>query len=269
MRTAVLFPLIGGCMSLDGFFFNPLPLDEYAFGGDVIPEDMVEEVSFSSGKHTLAGVWVNQVEQDAPTLVYFHGNKHNIDHYWDRMEAYWSMGYRTFTFDYRGYGKSEGTPTFDGVITDGHAAIDHVEEATGRDIGELPLLGYSLGGCVASTVSGTDTPGVLITESMFASPQHLADDAAGGARVPAGWLYENPFDNVGAVASQAAPVLVIHGKGDLYIDPSHAEAVYAAASDPKALWLVPGGNHSNIIPYATADYDTQIGDWIDTHLPTE
>ena len=83
----ILGLLLGGCMPLDSFFFNPLAVDEYAFAGDVIPPEHIEEVAFKSGKYTLAGVWVHPPDPEG-TLVYFHGNKENIDAYWDRMEAY-------------------------------------------------------------------------------------------------------------------------------------------------------------------------------------
>ena len=258
-------PLLTGCMSLDSFFFNNKPVDEYEFGGDIIPADDVEEIAFeTSDGETLAGVWVKPPDS-VGTLIYFHGNKWNIDHYWDRMEAYYEMGFTTFTFDYRGYGKSEGTPTYDGVLVDGQAAIDYVEEATGEDISAFPLLGYSLGGSVASHTARTRTPQVLITEAMFASADLLADEAAAGMTVPAGWLYENPFDNAGAVREQDAPVLVMHGAIDDYISPSHARAVYDAAQDPKELWLVPGANHSDIIPHATDDVETQLKEFIAAH----
>ena len=181
--------------------------------------------------------------------MYFHGNKENIDAYWD-LEAYYDMGFRT-TFDYRGYGKSEGTPTYDGVLVDGQVAIDHVENHTGLDIGDLPLLGFSLGGCVASHTAVTRTPQVLVTEAMFADPDLLTDEAAAGMPVPAGWLYKNPFDNAGAVRRQDAPVLIMHGSIDDYISPDHAVAVYDQAREPKKLWLVPGANHGDIIPHAT------------------
>ena len=252
-----------GCMSLDNFFFNPLPVDEYAFDGD-IPLEHIEEVAFESGDHTLAGVWVSPPDP-VGTLVYFHGNKENIDAYWDRMEAYYDMGFRTFTFDYRGYGKSEGSPTYDGVLVDGQVAIDHVESHTGIDIGDLPLLGFSLGGCVASHTAVTRTPQVLVTEAMFANPDLLTTEAAAGMSVPAGWLYKNPFDNAGSVRRQDAPVLVMHGSIDDYISPAHAEEVYARAQEPKKLWLVPGANHSDIIPHATDEVEQQLKGWIAEH----
>ena len=252
-----------GCMSLDSFFFNPLPVDEYAFDGS-IPMDHIEEVSFESGDHTLAGVWVTP-EEFSGTLIYFHGNKENIDAYWDRMEAYYEMGFQTFTFDYRGYGKSEGKPTYEGVLTDGLAAVEHVEDYTERDMGDLPLLGFSLGGCVASHTAVSHTPQVLITEAMFSSPDRLAREAAAGMSVPAGWLYENPFDNANAVRRQEAPVLIMHGAIDDYISPGHARDVYRAATEPKKLWIVPGANHSDIIPTATSDVEHQIQSWIAQH----
>jgi len=236
--------LLSGCMTMDGFFFNGSALDAYALGGDVIPADNVEEVTFPTADGaTLYGVWAHQPIPDVPVFLYFHGNKDHIDHYWDKVEIYWSLGLEVFIFDYRGFGRSEGDPTWDTLLADGAAAADHASGATGLALGDITFHGLSLGGTCAVNIAAERTPKVLITEDMFASAEHLINDGS-GLDLPDGWFVEDEWDNVAAAARVDAPYMIMHGTADDYIRPANAEDVYGAANDPKLLWMVEGANHA-------------------------
>ena len=253
--------LLAGCMTMDGFFFANEAVDAYVFDFPDVPSDLVEEVSFASGEDTLYGVWAHQEDPDAPVLLYFHGNTGNLDTYNAEINRYWTFGYETFSFDFRGYGKSEGTPTWEGLAEDGLAAVDYVSTETGLLPSELPYLGLSLGGSVATRTAGVEPPAVLITESMFASGEDLIDDGS-GLGLPPGWLLEDEWDNTIAIAEVHVPVLVMHGEADEFIQVEHGREVYAAANDPKELWIVPGADHSTIPDTDPAGYEEHVTCWI-------
>ena len=261
--------LLTGCMSLDSFFFNGVPVTEYALASDVVPTASFEEVSFPTEDGlTLSGVWAHQEEPGAELLLYFHGNAANIDEYIGQVGDYWSMGYEVFIFDYRGYGKSEGSPTWDGVLADGLGAVDYVEGHTGVPVEAIPFLGLSLGGSVATRVAGVRPPKVLITEDMFAQGQQLMNDGS-GLDMPDGWLLVDEWDNAAAAAEVTSPFFVIHGAADTYIQPTHAQAVYAAASEPKRLWLVPGADHAEAAETDPEGYRANVTCWIAQTCPEE
>jgi fermentation-respiration switch protein FrsA (DUF1100 family) len=248
-----------GCMSLDGFFFAGTPVSAYALGYEVIPLDQVEEVSFE-GDQTLYGVWAHQSEE-APLLLYFHGNTGNIDDYWENVERFWGYGFETFIFDYRGFGRSEGDSSYDGVLSDGLAAVRYVEETRGLESTEFAYLGLSLGGFVSIHTALDKKPYVLITESMFASADQLAD-AGLGSDVPPGWFFQDPFDNTEAASKlTGVPYLIMHGEADDYIEVANGEAVFAAANEPKELWKVPDANHSTIPTTDPEGYEEHIKCW--------
>ncbi len=250
-RPPRLLPLLlcalPGCMSLDGFFFNGTPVDEYVLDFGEVPAEQIEEQSFTNEAdgNTLSGVWAHQPEPGAPVLLYFHGNAENIDAYSDSVERYWTWGLEVFVFDYRGFGKSEGESSYDGVISDAAAAIDHVSAETGLATEEFAYLGLSLGGFASIQNAADRPPKVLITESMFASAEHLGNISVGQS-LPPGWFFEDPFDNTDAAASVTVPYLIMHGVEDEFIQISNAHEVYAAANDPKLLWEVPGADHTTI-----------------------
>lgn len=258
--------VLPGCMTMDPFLFNPTAVDAYAFGGDVIPAENVEESTFRAKDGVrLHGVWCWQDDPAAPALVFFHGNTGNLDDYWDRLEFYWSEGYTVFSFDYRGFGRSEGTPGRAILEADGPAAVAHVEDTLGQPFDTLPLLGLSLGGAVAAHTSVDAPPRVLITEDTFANTEFLTDDGASGLDMPSGWFFEDPWDNARALSRQAAPVLIIHAAEDTFIPSTAADILYAAAQDPKALWKVPGADHAEIHTVAPGDYAARIADWLARH----
>lgn len=268
----MIFLALPGCMTLDGFFFNGTPVGAYGLQSDVIPSDDVELVSFpSTDGVTLYGVWAHQPEpgpnEPRPqVLLYFHGNADNIDAYFDKLGVYWGMGYETFIFDYRGYGMSDGSPTHDTVIEDGAAAVDHVAARTGLAPEEVAFHGLSLGGFVAVHVAGEVSPKVLITEDMFATGQQLLNDGS-ALDLPNEWMLADAWDNVAAAREVDAPYLVIHGDSDTYIQPSHAAAVYAAANDPKKLWLVPGADHAEADEVDPDAYRENVTCWIEQTCP--
>ncbi|MCP4809371.1 MAG: alpha/beta hydrolase [Proteobacteria bacterium] len=266
--------LLLGCATMDGFFFDPTPLDAYELGGDVIPPELVELVEFESTDGTLLyGAWARQPEPEldedpAPTLMHHHGNKGNLDFHWERVELYWSYGYDVFIYDYRGYGLSQGTPTHDNAIGDGIAATELVLETAELESRELFVHGTSLGGYVSVNSAGAFPPAALVTEDLFSSAENLAETNTGLA-LRGGYLFEGEWDAMAAAGRlDDVPLLVVHGDADTYIRPEHARWLYDAAVDPKALWLVPGGNHGpaadsprhyEILP---DEYRDRISEWL-------
>ncbi len=272
----MILSLLVGCYSLDGFFFQPGTVEAYTLGGDVIPASCQELVSFDGEAGTLYGAWAHQpaVEgadcedtvpnPDAPMVVYFHGNAANIDEYWPQVEFHWALGHEVFIVDYRGYGRSWGDPDFDGVIADGRAAVAHVEDRTGLDPTELVYVGLSLGGFVAVHLLEDAPPGVLITEDMFANTQKMLNDGT-DLDLPSGWFFTEHFDNLGPLRRMppTIPTLVTHGAEDDYIQPEHAELVFAAAAaETKELFLVPGVGHADAVADAPELYAPQIDCWV-------
>jgi alpha-beta hydrolase superfamily lysophospholipase len=279
----ILVFLLGACYRLDGFFFNPEVVDTYTLGGEVIPTNCQELVSFDGEEGTLYGAWAHQpeapgedcvggeVNTDALPVVFFHGNADNIDGYWEYAELLWESGYEVLIFDYRGYGRSWGTPSFEGVITDGRLAVDYAASHTGHPSSEMTFIGLSLGGFVAVHNLAATTPGALITMDMFANTQKMLDDGT-TLDLPSGWFFEENFDNLGVLRDMPTqiPYLVLHGAQDTYIQPEHARLVFgAAAATTKSLELIDGADHAESIEVAPRKLADAIDGWVGEHLAAE
>lgn len=254
-------------MSLDPFFFNPSQTSQYGFPTEVIPASQIEEVAFESEDGTqLYGAWFrSERPNQAKTVVYFHGNTGDMDYNMSQVDALYPLNLNIFTIDYRGYGRSEGQATHDGVIADGRAAIELVMAETGLEAEELGYVGLSLGGFVATHASLDLPPGALISHDMFADADSFYDLNT-GLNIPSGWMFEDPFDNLGTVAQLNVPYLITHGAEDTYIAPEHSKRVYEAANEPKELYLVPGGTHGGSHLDAPEEYADAVGGWLSEYL---
>lgn len=258
------------CMSLDGLIIPARPTDAYELNAERVPSDALELVTFTAADgQELHGLWARQPSA-APPLIFFHGNGGNIDHYIGRVDALWDWGtHDVFTFDYRGFGRSPGPPTRDGILLeDGLAAVNYVAETTGVDPARIPWVSLSLGSAVAVHTSPQIDAAVIVVESMFPSARALGNDGV-GLDLPEGWFFRESWDNLAAISRAAAPVLVIHGTEDTFIDSRYALDVYEAAPQPKALWQPEGVGHSDLHQVDPDGWRTQVLDWIATHAPDD
>jgi pimeloyl-ACP methyl ester carboxylesterase len=183
-------------------------------------------------------------------------------------------------FDFRGHGRSGGLSTLgDREIWDLDVAV-----AWARQLGyqRIVTLGFSMGasvvlrhagliGGVAAAVS-VSGPGRWYYRGTKRMRQvHLAVERRLGrlftrrvlkTRVSAERWDPLPVPPAEAAAKiSPAPLLIVHGDKDLYFPPEHARQLYAAAREPKELWLVPGMGHAE--SGTTLELVDRIADWID------
>jgi len=236
-----------GCMSLDFLFLDTPQTDAYDISTEIIPEDLIEPVTFEAEDGTvLHGMWAHQ-PVPSPPLIFFHGNGGHIGDNWDRVEYYWEWHtHDIFIFDYREFGMSEGKATFDGVMEqDGLAAVEHVRAWAIAEPEEIAWVALSLGGAVAIHTLDEVSAQALVMESTFANADYLLDEGT-GLDLPTGWFFKGPYDNVAEIASITAPVFIIHGRDDDFINPESAELLFEAAPKPKSLWQPKGVGHSDL-----------------------
>ncbi len=114
-----------------------------------LPRDTnLKEVSI----HTQDGIFLNGWfidNKSDKTIIFFHGNGGNISYNQERITAFNTLGYNALMFDYRGYGKSDGSIVReDDLYIDGEAAYKYVL-SRGTRSENIIFWGQSLGGAVA------------------------------------------------------------------------------------------------------------------------
>ena len=200
----------------------------------------------------------------SPDIVWliFHGNGGNISVRLDQyQEIRGRYGVSILAIDYRGYGRSEGVPSERGFYADALAAYKlSIELHPGK---KVVLFGRSMGGSVAAQLASTVQPAALILEAAIGSiPDVMHERAAWTRFVPVHIIIQSRFDTTNYVANSPVPVLVIHGDSDRTVSVANAERIFEAASHPKQLEIVPGGDHDGLDLVDPERYHLVLGDFL-------
>ena len=204
-----------------------------------------ENISFEASDGVrLHGWFIPAADPSGRALLFFHGNAGNISHRLESIMIFHDLGFDVLIFDYRGYGKSEGRPSEEGLYRDGRAAFDFlVERGYTRD--RVVVFGRSLGGAVAARVSLEKFPGALVLESSFTS---LADMAKKVARFfPVRRLLKSEYPTESILGGIRCPVLVVHSPDDEIIPFSQGMKLYEAVTGPKAFFEIKGDHNGGFI----------------------
>jgi len=200
--------------------------------------------------------------QEEPNILFFHGNGEIVSDYDDIGPFYTKYGMNFLAVDYRGYGKSTGSPTVTTMLQDTHRVLDAVKMwlSTAEHTGPLILMGRSLGAAAALELAAghADAVAGLVIESGFATTLPLLINlGVDVARL--GITEEDGFRNVRKISSFTKPTLIIHGQYDEII-PVNAAAILQAQSPARAkeFQVVPGASHNTIIASAGELYFSVI-----------
>jgi fermentation-respiration switch protein FrsA (DUF1100 family) len=184
--------------------------------------------------------------------LFLHGNAGNITHRAHSFLAVTSAGSSVLMIDYRGYGKSTGTPSEEGLYADAEAAYQYLRET--RQPGEIIVHGESLGTAVAVNLASRHPCGGVVLEAAFTS----ASDVAGTVLPVIGRLLIGGFDSRRKIRLVQAPILFIHGGVDRTIPIVLGRALFDAAAGPKSFWTVPDADHNDIVDRAGREYGQRL-----------
>lgn len=177
------------------------------------------------------------------TILHYHGNAANITGQYPNVAWLATQGFNVITFDYRGYGKSTGHPSFDGVLKDGIAALQFTQSFSKIDPDKLFVIGQSLGGNVAiASVGSTKNIAIkaMIIDSTFYSYPLIANDKFTGAK----YLIRDAYSAYRFLPNlQSIPIFYIHGTADQVIPYYHSEKLYDETVGTKEISILPNIHH--------------------------
>jgi alpha-beta hydrolase superfamily lysophospholipase len=205
-------------------------------------------------------------------VVHFHGNAENMTSHF--MFSAWlaDAGFDVVTFDYRGYGRSLGTPSREGLFADGNAVLDWVTKEPKLRGLPIVVFGQSLGGAVAVPVAQAQPPGrvtALALDSTFDSYRAVARGKLDrvwflwAVQVPLSWLVSADLEPAEAIARYDGPLLVAHAVGDPVVDFENGEALFkAATTKDKTFWELETDDHTGVFASEESPYRERFVDWI-------
>jgi fermentation-respiration switch protein FrsA (DUF1100 family) len=248
-----------GMSLVDALLFHPLrfPLGEWP-----ARDPTVEDVWFQAPDGIRLNGWFAESTRPRAVVLYAEGNAGNItgrrgvlDLFRDRLCA------SVLIFDYRGYGRSEGSPSVAGILTDARAARHWLAERTGVPEQGIVLVGNSLGGAVVIDLAARDGARGLILENTFSSLSDVTERHFGRlARIFA----MNRLDSASLIREYQGPLLQTHGDADTVIPYALGRRLFEAAREPKQFVEVRGGDHNDPL---SREYLTALDGFLGS-LPT-
>lgn len=199
-----------------------------------------EDVALRSSDGVGLSAWYIPSERANGSVIFFHGNARNMSSDLDAVRLWHQFGYHVFIFDYRGYGKSEGSPSEEGMYRDAQAAWDWVVRVKKESPDRIVLCGRSLGAAVAADLASKHLPKALILEAAFTSLPEAGQDLY--PYFPVKLLSKYRYDTLGKLKEVRCPVLLVHSRDDQLIPFRHAQMLYAAVGGKKEL-ITLGGPH--------------------------
>jgi fermentation-respiration switch protein FrsA (DUF1100 family) len=195
----------------------------------------------------LAGWFVPSETQatNQPTLLFFHGNAGNVSYNLDRLRLFHDVDLDVYIIDYRGYGKSEGTPSERGLGIDALSMYFYLTEKRGVAPERLFFYGESLGAAVAVDLATQIRAAGLIIEAPFTSNADRARKKWPG--IPWELLLRDNYDSLAKISKINMPLLVIHSVDDEVIPFSNSQKLYATAKQPKELFQMRGPHRESFI----------------------
>ncbi len=183
------------------------------------------------------------------SILFLHGNAENISTHIANVRWLPAAGFNVLTLDYRGYGRSEGIPTMEGVHLDADAALKRLLDLANSGEAPIVVFGQSLGGAVAISMLRRSAYAcaveALIVEGAPSGYCAIAREKLAAAwltwplQVPLSWTINDDFRPVDDIARlNNMRKLIIGGTGDKIVPIDHALALFAAAARPKILWEV-------------------------------
>jgi fermentation-respiration switch protein FrsA (DUF1100 family) len=195
-----------------------------------------------------------------PVVLYLHGNAGHIGHRAFRLEVFGRLGWGALLLEYRGYGGNPGRPSEWGLTTDARAGLAALL-AMGIPPSRIVLYGESLGSGLAARLATEQAVRAVLLESPYTSITDIARSRY--PLLPVRWLLLDRFDSLRVIGAARAPVLVMHGARDQIVPVAMGRAVYAAAPEPKELWIAPHAGHVDLVEAgamdAAADFVARMG----------
>jgi len=204
----------------------------------------VDEMWIETDDGELLHAWYCRAERPIASGLYCHGNTGNLTNTAHVMPHLVDAGISVLLFDYRGFGRSTGSPSLGGVIADGLCAARWHERIRPKGVPSL-LYGFSLGGAIAAQVIRQHSFDGLVLQSTFTSLPEITRIAFPG--LPLHLFAGTVFDTLRVVRGLQVPLLVIHGTEDEVCPSWMAHKLYdSAACQKRMMYIVEGGLHKDL-----------------------
>ena len=225
------------------------------------PPDGVQDYTINVGDDIGLSCRFFPSGTSSPTILFFYGNGETAIDYNSIAPLYNQIGVNFFVADYRGYGKSGGTPSFTTMLSDANTVLESMRIVLGASgfSGPVYVMGRSMGRHAAFELAAQESPkvkGVIIESGRPSLGQFT-----GGLGPQQASEFEEAYK--AKASSIAIPVLVIHGELDTLAPLEHAEEMFQTfVSTNKKMLKIKGAGHNDLLFKGIDEYFTAIREFI-------
>lgn len=261
--------------------------DSYNFSPYEFQVDF-EEVEFPTVGSRLLSGWFLVRPNSRRVVVAINGYRGRKEDMLGIGVHLWRGGYNVLIFNYRGYA---GTATKGDMLTLGHRELEDFQAAVSYVKNRIPgaiigAAGGSMGAAIAivGTARDPEIKAVWADSSFATQHEVISDNFTQLMHLPSwpivglserlfewrtGHRYQQfaPVNEIGKIAPR--PVFLLHGKTDSIIPIKHAYKLYAAAGDPKELWLDDSADHCGIYFSNREEYSRRLLEFFDATMREE
>jgi len=213
-----------------------------------------EDLYLPTSDGPVINAWYVENAPDSPVLLMCHGNGGNLSTRVDKMMLFRKAGASLLAIDYRGYGRSTGSPTEAGTYRDAEAAYLWLTGTKKIPPERIVFYGESLGNGVAIEMARRHKARGLIVDSAFTSTMDMGRLVF--PFLPVNLMVKFRYDNLSKLPHVGCPVLVMHSPQDDIIPFAMGQKLFAAASEPKTFFELKGNHNEGFMetgqPYVDA-----------------
>lgn len=245
MKTFLLSVVLIFFSACNHLFFYPDSV-EYSHPSDrhlVVDEHWLQ--SSSGNKLHLWRIRAPNISSVRASVLHFHGNAQNMSAHLAFVEWLTAHGYELVTFDYSGYGRSEGKADRHALIQDSISVLRWWQETSPA----LPrfVVAQSLGVALATwALSSADDVSVsgLVLDSGFASYRGLARKKLASVWLtwllqwPLSFLISDEYSPIERAGQLSLPVLVFHSANDPVVPRLAGRELYEALTAADKQWIL-------------------------------
>lgn len=200
-----------------------------------------EDVYITTKDNFKINGWFIPNKNTQYTILFFHGNGGNIGDRLEKIRLLYQLQVNIFIIDYKGYGKSQGSPSEKGLYLDAEGAYNYLVNDRRIRPEHIILYGESLGGTVAAHLASVVDVGALILEGTFSRGRDMAKIFY--PFLPS-FLFSDRFDSLRKIKKIDAPKLFIHSREDEIVPFKLGKKLYDAAEGQKYLAEIKGGHNT-------------------------
>jgi fermentation-respiration switch protein FrsA (DUF1100 family) len=229
------------------------------------PDDVglqYEDANITTADGVKIHGWYFPVNEPKGVALFFHGNGENITHRLDVAQFFHERGYEALLLDYRGYGKSEGSPNEEGLYNDARAAYDFLVEQKSKRPEDIIVYGFSLGGSVAIDLASKVDISALIVQSGFTSAVDMGKKLY--PYLPVGKFMSQRYESIPKLSKIKAPVLIIHSPDDELVPYDHGKKLFENAPEPKA-FIESSGGHNDTFHFTDEECAEKLTSFLEKH----